>query len=272
MAKLSFRVIRKDPELLAYSLISGIMVICALILGMTPIYQEAEWAGTFEEDSFEASDVYYAWIFGMYMIISIIVVFWNSAIVYSAHERLRGGDPRFATGIKAAAGKLPTIILWGIITGTVGLLLRMLRNATHGSRHPAMRALGWIVSIVAEAAWWIMTFFVVPMIVIEKKGVRDSLRDGRQLFRRTWGEAVTSSLGVMLIAFLFAILAFCGLILFYMVTGLLLATIIIGAILFVIIFLVFQTADVVAKATCYELATTGKVPSLAQGLEHNLDW
>ena len=42
-------------------------------------------------------------------------------------------------------------------------------------------------------------FFIIPMIVLEKKGVREGLRDGRSLFGKTWGENVTSGLGIGLI-------------------------------------------------------------------------
>lgn len=278
LSKLSFGVIRKDPELLVYTLLSGIMAIIILVMMGYPLGAELEWAGQnvvdteTGDETFEPSGAYFAYVFVLYMVGSIIIVFWNSAIVASAHERFNGGDPKFTTGLKAAAGHFPTIALWGIISGTVGLLLRGLRALTADSRNPVLRSVGWILSIIAETAWWMLTFFVIPLIVIEGKGVKNSLSEGKDLFQRTWGESVAGSIGVSLIAFLIGFVCIALLVVIHLMTGLVMELVAVGALIIVVLILVFQTADVVIKAACYEFAKTGTMPTLAGGLEEQLGW
>ena len=196
------------------------------------------------------------------MIGSIIVVFWNSAIIASAHERLTGGDPTIMTGIKVAFSRIHIIILWGIIAGTVGLILRVLRDAISNNQkaHPALKFLAAIILFLVEVAWWIYTFFIIPMIVLEKKGVGDGLRDSRALFGGTWGENITSGLGIGLISLFGIIVSLLISYLVFMISPI--AGIVIAVTLIGILILWTNTAEVVVVAALYEFAKTGKMPNL----------
>ena len=274
LSKLSFSVVKADPELLLYTFLSAMMVFVTIAAAAYPGYvadsfDESHWAMTDPvinpetgEEERQLTSSYKAWIFLTYMTGSIIVVFWNSAIIASAHERLTGGDPTIMTGIKAAFSRIHIIILWGIIAGTVGLLLRVLRDAISKNQkaHPALQVLAGIILFLVEVAWWVYTFFIIPMIVLEKKGVGDGLRDGRSLFGKTWGENVTSGLGIGLITLVGIIVSLLIGYLVFMtspIAGIILAVTLIG-----ILILWANTAEVVVVAALYEFAKTGKMPNL----------
>jgi len=223
----------------------------------------------------EMTEAYMAWIFVTYMIGSIVVVFWNTAIIASAHERLTGGDPTIMTGIRAAFSRIHIIILWGIIAGTVGLLLRIARDAIQNNdkAHPAMKMVAYIMLLLVEVAWWMYTFFIIPMIVLEKKGIREGLRDGRSLFGKTWGENVTSGLGIGLISLIGIAISLCISFLIFMISPMLGITV--GVILVGILILWANTAEVVVVAALYEFAKTGKMPNLngnGSKFEEALPW
>ena len=274
LSKLSFSVVKADPELLLYTFLSAMMVFVTIAASAYPGYEAeinegSHWAMTDPvvnpetgEEERQATNSYLAWIFLTYMVGSIIVVFWNSAIIVSAHERLTGGDPTIMTGIKAAFSRIHIIILWGIIAGTVGLLLRIARDAISNKKAPAaLKILAGIMLWIVEIAWWMYTFFIIPMIVLEKKGIGDGLRGGRALFGKTWGENVTSGLGIgfiSLVGIVFS-LAVAGLIYFTIspTVGIIVAVALIG-----IIVLWTNTAEVVVVAALYEYAKTGKMPDL----------
>ena len=288
LSKLSFSVVKADPELLLYTFLSAMMVFVTIAAAAYPGYEaeqsdESHWAmtdqvidpetdepkmvmneetGKLEPVGREPTGEYMAWIFLTYMVGTIIVVFWNSAIIASAHERLTGGDPTIMTGIKAAFSRIHIIILWGIIAGTVGLLLRIARDAISNKKAPAaLKILAGIMLWMVEIAWWMYTFFIIPMIVLEKKGIGDGLRGGRALFGKTWGENVTSGLGIgfiSLVGIVFS-LAVAGLIFFTIspIVGIIVAVALIG-----IIVLWTNTAEVVVVAALYEYAKTGKMPDL----------
>ncbi len=286
LSKLSFSVVKADPELLLYTFLSAMMVFVTIAAAAYPGYEAeikegSHWAMTDPvanpetgEEERQATSSYMAWIFLTYMVGSIIVVFWNSAIIVSAHERLTGGDPTIMTGIKAAFSRIHIIILWGIIAGTVGLLLRIARDAISNEKAPAaLKILASIMLWIVEVAWWIYTFFIIPMIVLEKKGIREGLRDGRSLFGKTWGENITSGLGIGLITLFGIIVSLLIGYLVFMISPI--AGIIIAVALIGILILWANTAEVVVVAALYEYAKTGKMPNLngnGSQFEEALPW
>ena len=282
ISKLSFGVVWRDPELLVYMLFSSIMVGLTVFAGALPgIGYEMEmpmfdWAMTEDLETGEttATGPYLAWIFVTYTIGATFVVFWNCAITYSAHMRLTGGDPRFMTGISAAMRHLPTIVDWGIITGIFGILMRLIRDAAANSKNPAMQVVGAIFAFIAETAWWITTFFIIPMIVLEDKGIRDAFNSSKGLFVKTWGENITSGLGVGLIGFLLVLVAFAvGIPLILL--GLVLPGIIAIVVLVLLAVLWTNTAEVVVVAALYEFARTGEMPDLdgaGKQVQKHLGW
>ena len=281
ISKLSFGVVWRDPELLVYMLFSSIMVGLTVFAGALPgIGYEMgmpmfDWAMTTDpEDKTTATGPYFAWIFFTYTIGATFVVFWNCAITYSAHMRLTGGDPRFMTGISAAMRHLPTIVAWGLITGIFGILMRLIRDAAANSKNPALRIAGAIFTFILETAWWITTFFIIPMIVLEGKGVRDAFNSSKSLFTKTWGENITSGLGVGLIGFLLVLVAFAvGIPLILL--GLVLPGIIAIVVLMLLAILWTNTAEVVVVAALYEFARTGEMPDLdgaGKQVQKHLGW
>ena len=286
LSKLSFSVIKADPELLLYTFLSAIMVFATIGAASYPAYEAdqtegSHWAmaeGTDSETgeaTSEPTNQYMAWIFLTYMIGSIVVVFWNSAIIVSAHERLTGGDPSIMTGIKVAFSRIHIIVLWGIITGTVGLLLRIARDAISNNQKasPAVKLLAYIVLWLVEVAWWIYTFFIIPMIVLEKKGIGEGLRDSRALFRKTWGENVVSGLGIgfmSIIGIVFSVIIGFLVMSFSPMAGIIIMITMIG-----LTILLCNTAEVVVVAALYEYAKTGKMPDLngnGSKFEEALPW
>ena len=286
LSKRSFSVVKADPELLLYTFLSAMMVFVTIAAAAYPGYEaeqsdESHWAmtdqvidpetdepkmvmneetGKLEPVGREPTGEYMAWIILTYMVGSIIVVFWNSAIIVSAHERLTGGDPTIMTGIKAAFSRIHIIILWGIIAGTVGLLLRIARDAANKNSKGPIKIVAMVVLWMVEIAWWIYTFFIIPMIVLEKKGIREGLRDSRSLFGKTWGENVTSGLGIGLISVFGIIVSLLISYLVFMISPI--AGIITAVALMGILILWTNTAEVVVVAALYEFSKTGKMPDL----------
>jgi hypothetical protein len=52
------------------------------------------------------------------------------------------------------------------------------------------------VEWIADAAWSLATFFVVPVLALEDAGVRTALRRSASTIRRTWGESVSAAIAI----------------------------------------------------------------------------
>ena len=261
VTKLGMHVVRADPELMAYMLFSGIFSIIAAITLLALTGGLGFFAGGEEG----AESGVYVGTFLSYMAIAIITVFWNAAIIASAHERLTAGtNPSFSYGIKQAMKCLPQIVIWGLISGTIGLIVTALQSMQQSDNF-VVSIFGHIASFIVQVAWWISTFFVVPMIVLDNIGVGESMSKSPELFKQAWGEGVVSTTGTGIINFLVILLiVIICLPLFALGEigfGLGILVMFVGIVVSV---LFFSACEAVNRASLYYFAKTGESPPLAQ--------
>tara|TARA_B100001113_G_scaffold351410_1_gene350413 strand:- start:1088 stop:1972 length:885 start_codon:yes stop_codon:yes gene_type:complete len=269
LSKLSFSVIRADPELLVYVLLMGLMSIATLSAMNAPFILQMDWAVMLEVDAATNEEVVaglttagMGWYFGFYMLLSIIVVFWNSAIVANSHMRLSGGDPTFIYGVSKAFSRIHLIIVWGMISGTVGLLLKLIRNTNSREiKNPAIQMLVMIITFIFEVAWWIMTFFMIPLMVVEGRSIRESMKEGKEMMQRTFGTNIASGLGIQFIGFCFMLLS--------VLLGVLVGSglgavigIVVGGIGVAITLMWVTAAETVSISALYVFAKTGEMPQI----------
>ena len=271
MTKLGIAVVRADPELMVYTLLSGILSLLAIgvgisgSIGLEVLATNPECVG--EECGSELIFGHMAILFVFYLIVSIITVFWNAAIIASAYERLTAGtNPSFSYGIGQAMKCLPQIFMWGLIAGTVGLFIQILEGlANSDDSPPPLRLVAGIASFIIGVAWWILTFFVVPIIVLERASVFDSMGRSPELFRGTWGEDVASHIGTGLHMTLciFILAAISVPMMMIGDVGLVLGLVILAVgVLFTTLF--FSTVEAVNRASLFYYAKTGQAPPMAQ--------
>ena len=254
-------VVRADPELMVYTLLSGLFSIGAAI----GLLAATGAIGFFTGGEEGMGMGMYVGMFLTYMVVGMITVFWNAAIIASAYERLTTGtNPSFSYGIKEAAKRLPAIIVWGLISGTVGLIVGLLEGMAQDD-NPVVRAIGSIASLIVQVAWWMTTFFVVPMLVLEGYQVGESMRRSPELFEKTWGEDVVSMGGTGIVNFLVILLVVLICMPLFALgelgMGLAFALMFIGICLSV---LFFTACEAVNRASLYYYAKTGESPPLAQ--------
>jgi hypothetical protein len=263
MSKLSMSVVKKDPELMVYMFISGFLSLIAMIGMSVPQYLGQTWAVDAEG---LMTPMYMGFVFLGYMIISIVVTFWNSAIVANSHIRLTGGDPKFMDGVSAAISKLHIIILWGIIAGTVGLLLKILNQAARDQKEGAA-IVAIILTAIGAAVWWMMTFFMIPHMIIEGKGIGDSLKSSKKIFLKTWGENITSGLGIGFIGFFFmAVIAIVTITIMTVLGPLWYVGLAFGVIGIAITLAWMNAAEQVAVTALYLYSKNGVMPQIYQDL------
>jgi hypothetical protein len=137
----------------------------------------------------------------------------------------------------------------------VGILLSILRE--RGG------FVGQIAATLVGGAWGLVTFFVVPVLVLENKGVIDAIKESTSLIKRTWGETIIGSGSILLVFVLLGVAGFLAL----LATMLLGSTVVFGIALVVFIAFVIVLAVVAAAmqgifvTALYTYARTGAVPS-----------
>lgn len=180
----SLAVLRSEPSLLAFPIISGIMSAIVTASFVVPLY----FALGSNPDPESLTPVQYLMVFGYYLASYFVVIFFQAGLIGAAYQRLNGKDIRFADGLRIAVDSLPRIISWALISATVGIVLRALSD--RGSIFVK------IVVALIGAAWSVVTLFVIPIMVIEKQSAGAAMKESVALFKKTWGENAIGQLSL----------------------------------------------------------------------------
>lgn len=196
----AWRILMRDKALLVFPVVSGIaggMVVLTFIAPLFGVFGSDAWRAIDATFEGESSIGGYAILFCFYVCSFFVIYFFNAALVDFVVTRLRGGEPTLRDSFREAASCLPQIAMWAIVSATVGIMFRIIEDRAG--------FLGKVAASLAGVGWTLVTFFVVPMIVIERKGALEAVSDSKDLFGKTWGEQVASGVGYGLIGLLLAI-------------------------------------------------------------------
>ena len=263
LVKLCLHVLAVDKELILFPLFSSIGVVLVMLtflgvgLGIGALDR-------INAGAVGGGDLVVA--FAFYVLSYFVIIFFNSALVFAAHERLAGGNPNIRSGLSGASQSIATIFVWAVVAATVGLILNILSSQAR-QRGGMMGMISHIIISMLGAAWTLITFFVVPLIVIERRSFGDAFKTSLSMLRRTWGEQIVANFGLGIAAFLaFLVAAGITALLFFVLSPLggfgAFIAIVIGVVLIAGVALVFATLDGIYKAALYNYAVDGMVPSL----------
>jgi Family of unknown function (DUF6159) len=194
MFKASLQVLRTRKELALFPVLSGIATLIVAAGFVAPALLASR-------HSIDAGNglrpVSYVLFFLGYLVLAYIAIFFQAALISQADVALGGGDPSVAGGIEAARRKAGAILPWALLSATVSLVLRSLEDRAGMVGRFAIGLVGM--------AWSLVTYLVVPILVLENVTVGAALRGSSALFKRTWGENVVGNAGVGLVSFLAAL-------------------------------------------------------------------
>jgi hypothetical protein len=241
----SFRLLMMDKELMLLPLASGILlcaVTASFVFGFglhegTPIpVDQTEWLFP---------------VFLFYTVTYTVGIFFQAAVIAGASQRMRGGDPTLGSSLGAAFRRMPSILLWGIMAATVGMLLR--------SAQDGKGVIGRLGIALVGAAWSMATFFIVPSIVVGDMSVSEGLSHSVEVFKKTWGETMAGGVGLGLAATVGWLVLGAGVFALVRVEALV-AAIAVGVTGAIFLMLFFATLEGIYVASLYRYATEGDVP------------
>ena len=244
LMKMSWRVLMLDRELIFFPIMSGVALL-ALVGAMLGIGGATGTLDRVSEGSSESLGAVDAILgAGFVFVSSAIVIFFNAALIAAALERLRGGDPNIASGLRAASAHLPQILAWALITVIVSLILQALRERGGIA--------GSIASMIGGVAWGLATFFVIPVLVSEGVGPIEAIKRSAGLLRQTWGRQAVASFGFMIVGLLGVLVAIVPAALLFFVHPLL--GIVVGVPLVALAIGTVQALEGIFKAALYDYA------------------
>lgn len=206
----------------------------------------------------EDSPVWLILLFITYVVGAFILAFSQAIISHIVYVRAKGGNATLGQGFKRAAAHSLSLFVWSLITSTVGIILRMLSERSE--------LLGRVVAVVFGAAWGILTYFVVPAMVISNQSAFAAIPESGRVFKASWGETFASNISYNLIFIaLFVLLVLSGIGLFvvalaYSLPLLAVVIAVVYGIAFVFLMLVSSIFGGILKTLLYIYATEQTVP------------
>ena len=247
LMKTSFGVLRKDKEILLFPLLSLIVSVLILISFFTSFI--------FFIGIEQILNEYVLWVllFIIYIVLFFVVIFFNTAVVGCATIRLNGGDPTVGDGFRIAGKHIGKIFLWAVVSAIIGVILKAIQRKGGLA--------GRIVAGIAGFAWTYATFFIIPVLIYEDKGVFKSIKRSAQIFKITWGETFIGSFGFGIIFFLLALVGILFIIAGAMfgMTGIIIG-LIVACVYWLIIGIVASATNGIYVAALYQYATKKKLP------------
>lgn len=186
MALTSFDTIRKKPFLLLFpvmSVISFVLIFATFAGGSYFLIGDQIQAMLDDEQYGKATAI--AVMFVYYLVNFFIVIYFNSALIYCAAKILHGEETSAGEGFEFANSRLGKIFGWAVVAATVGVLLKLLQETGK---------IGKFVASLLGVGWSILTFFAIPVLIFQDKGVFDTIKESGRLIKEKWGESLAANL------------------------------------------------------------------------------
>ena len=250
LLKSTWGVLREHKQLVVFPIVSAVVsIILIAALALPAFFLTGAKDGNITNPA-----LFYVFFFIFYFIGSFVVIFFNTGLIACAQECLRGGDPDFKYGMGIAAKNIGKIATWALISATVGMLLKMIRER--------LGFLGAILGSVLGIAWNLLTFFVIPVFIFQGFGVIDSIKESAGLFKRTWGENMLARFSLGLIFFVVALIGLVpiGLSIITKSAGLIIAVSALVLMYWTVLAVLSASLSGILATALYDYALTGQVP------------
>lgn len=257
LVKQSFAILRSDKEMMIFPVLSGLATLVVMAAFVVPValqYGPAGLKAAMENPDWAHNLWLIPWTYGLYFCTSFVTVFGNAALIGVVMMRLDGRDPTVGDGLHIASTRLGAILGWALVSATVGMILHAME-----SKKGALPAK--IVAAILGAAWSVMTYLVVPVLVVENLGPWQALKRSGVLLRKTWGEQLAGNLGL---GAFFGLVGVVGAIVLaaigFMIAGPIGAGVAV-AVLVVMLAILSQTLSAIYQASVYYFATGRPLPA-----------
>lgn len=117
----------------------------------------------------------------------IVISIASGGLVASADVELSGGSSAIGHGIGRALARIFPLIGWALIATVVNVIVGLIRGNGQGGAADALRNLA---AAGVLAMWQLITFFVLPFIMLEGLGPIKAVKASFALFKQKWGTQI----------------------------------------------------------------------------------
>lgn len=194
LAKASWAVLKSDRSLALFPILSAIASI-ALIIVLAALGWFTKGTGTTDaagNTQYTANAATIVIGIGLYVGLAFIQTYFLAGLVGSANEVLEGRPTTVGQGMGIASSRVSRLLPWAIVSATVSWIMQSLEQRAG--------IVGRILIGFLGAAWSVLTFLTIPIILFENVGPITALKRSGTLTKSTWGENIFAQMGFGLLA------------------------------------------------------------------------
>ncbi len=206
----SVTVIRMHPKLLVFPIVTGFLTLLIALFFLAPVvlvFLAPHWlqgnplhalsdrfgflrlqrGAAFNFQIQPAGSLLLAGIYLLNMFLATMSsVAFNSEIL----EALAGRAVSIRHGLEAACSRWKSVLLWSLLAGTIGLVIRALEER--------LAFLGRLVAGLIGLAWSVASIFAIPILVRDTsiQNPFEVLKKSAHTIKATWGEMLAGYLGM----------------------------------------------------------------------------
>ena len=250
----SLRLLLENKKLIVFPMLSTTAAVLVVLSFWLPIVGTTTGQKIFmsEETSSHAGQLLVFFLF--YFCCYFVTLFFNAALIGVTMMHLDGRPYRLRDGLRIAWDRLSLILMWAVIAASVGFALKMIEQRS--------KLAGKIVAMILGSAWTAMTYFVVPVLIVERAPAHKAIGRSFSLVKQTWGEGLVANWAnglVVGVGLILGVLVVMGAI----ATGdgrIALIGLVVGGLWVCLMMLVSATLDAITNAVLYVYARTGQSP------------
>lgn len=208
--KSSVMVIRSHPKLLVFPIVTGLLTLGIALFFLAPVVlllMAPHWihGGPIQAiadrvgflrirqgmaSNFQIQPIGSLLLGGMYLLNLFLATLSSVAFNSEILEALAGRPVSISHGIEAACQRWKSVLLWSLLAGTVGLLIRALEQR--------LSFLGRLVAGMIGLAWSVASIFAIPILVRETSITNpfEVVSRSAKTIKATWGEMLAGYLGM----------------------------------------------------------------------------
>jgi hypothetical protein len=208
--KRSVLVIREHPKLLVFPVVAGLLTTAIALFFLAPVglvllapnwiagskvgaladsigFLRFQQGGIFD---FQVQPLGSAILGGIYLLDMFLATLASVAFNHQIMEALSGQPVSIRRGIEAACARWKSVLLWSLLAGVVGLIIRALEER--------LAFVGRLVAGFIGLAWSVAAIFAIPILARDQVVLNPFavLSKSATTIKRTWGEMLAGYVGM----------------------------------------------------------------------------
>lgn len=191
LTKKSLQILGRNKRVLLFPVTSGLCCLILLWLVGKPLWHiESNFLRSQQEVPL-ATTLGILTLIVMLLMFNVINMYCSAALIACIANYFKTERLNLIVGFKAGWACLPNIVGWTLFNTTIGFALRKFPSR--------LEQAGTFASLLSGTAWGVVSYFIVPILVLENISPIKAIKKSSDVVHETWGKSLISNTSSSLI-------------------------------------------------------------------------